>query len=71
MRAREQRPVLTGREQEILAFMAQGLPGPEIARQLSVSPSTVKSHTEKLYEKLGVADRGAAVAEGMRQGLIE
>ncbi len=70
-RAREQRPLLTGREQEILACMAEGMPGPEIARKLSVSPSTVKSHTEKLYEKLGVTDRGAAVAEGMRQGLIE
>jgi two-component system nitrate/nitrite response regulator NarL len=71
VRAREQRPLLTQREQEILACMAQGMPGPEIARKLSVSPSTVKSHTEKLYEKLGVTDRGAAVAEGMRQGLIE
>src|SRR5215217_7751276 len=71
IRAREQRPLLTGREQEILACMAEGMPGPEIARKLSVSPSTVKSHTEKLYEKLGVTDRGAAVAEGMRQGLIE
>jgi two-component system nitrate/nitrite response regulator NarL len=71
VRAREQRPLLTQREQEILACMAQGMPGPEIARKLNVSPSTVKSHTEKLYEKLSVTDRGAAVAEGMRQGLIE
>jgi two-component system nitrate/nitrite response regulator NarL len=70
-RARGERLVLSPREQEILSCMAQGISGPQIARRLFVSPSTVKSHTEKLYEKLGVADRGAAVARGMREGLIE
>jgi two-component system nitrate/nitrite response regulator NarL len=71
LRARDERPVLSPREHEILDRMARGMSGPEIARNLHLSPSTVKSHTEKLYEKLGVADRGAAVAVGIRQGLIE
>jgi two-component system nitrate/nitrite response regulator NarL len=31
----------------------------------------VKTHTSRLYQKLGVSDRAAAVAEGMRQGLLE
>ncbi len=71
MRAKDDRPILTPREREILDGMAQGMSGPQIAKTLHLSPSTVKSHTERLYEKLGVADRGAAVAVGMRQGLIE
>jgi two-component system nitrate/nitrite response regulator NarL len=70
-RARDDRPLLSRREQEILHRMAEGMSGPDIARNLHLSPSTVKSHTEKLYEKLGVADRGAAVAVGIRRGLIE
>ena len=34
-------------------------------------PSTVKTHVQRLYEKLGVSDRAAAVAEAMRRGLLE
>ena len=44
---------------------------PEIGRQRSLSTSTVKTYLHQLYEKLGVSDRAAAVAEGMRRGLIE
>jgi len=36
-----------------------------------VSTATVKTHLKTLYEKLGVSDRAAAVAESMRRGLIE
>lgn len=71
MRASADRPMLTPREQEILVLMSRGLSGPEIARQIFISPSTVKSHTEKLYDKLGVSDRAAAVATAMRMGLLE
>jgi two-component system nitrate/nitrite response regulator NarL len=70
-RAVGDRAALTAREREILALMADGLSGPEIARRLHVSPSTVKSHSERLYEKLGVSERAAAVAEGMRRGELE
>ena len=43
---------------------------PEIAAQLHLSPATIKTHLHNVYAKLGVSDRAAAVAEGMRRGLI-
>jgi PAS domain S-box-containing protein len=61
---------LTDRELEVLRHAAQGNTGPAIAELLGVSPSTVKSHFENIYEKLGVGDRAAAVAEALRTGLI-
>ena len=61
---------LTPREREILQLAAEGLSGPSIAERLVLSPATVKTHFRNLYEKLGVGDRAAAVAEGMRLGLI-
>jgi two-component system nitrate/nitrite response regulator NarL len=67
----EERPLLTPREREVLAHVAAGRPAPEIARQLHLSPATVKGHLQSLYEKLGVSDRAAAVAEAMRRGLLE
>jgi two-component system nitrate/nitrite response regulator NarL len=63
-------PRLTGREQEILALIAEGLSAPEIGRRLFIAPSTVKTHMANLYEKLGVTERAAAAAEGMRRGLL-
>lgn len=64
-------PLLSERESEVLRLIAQGRSAPEIGEQLFISPSTVKSHTRNLFEKLGVSDRAAAVAEGMRRGLLE
>jgi two-component system nitrate/nitrite response regulator NarL len=63
--------VLTPREQEVLSHMAVGRSGPQIARELFISPATVKTHIHNLYKKLGVSHRGAAVAEAMRRGLVE
>ena len=40
-------------------------------KELYIGASTVKTHTQRLYEKLGVSDRAAAVAEAMRRGLLE
>ena len=65
------RPELTPRESEVLHMIADGLSAPEIARRIHLSPTTVKTHLHTLYEKLGVSDRAAAVAEAMRRGLIE
>jgi DNA-binding NarL/FixJ family response regulator len=62
---------LTPRELEILQLAAHGLSGPRIAEELVLSPATVRTHFENLYEKLGVRDRAGAVASGMRLGLIE
>jgi two-component system nitrate/nitrite response regulator NarL len=64
-------PELTPRELDVLRLVAAGLSAPAIAARLLVEPSTVKSHLQNIYEKLGVSDRAAAVAEGMRRGLVE
>ena len=65
------RPSLTPRETEVLNMIAEGMSAPEIAREVHLSPTTVKTHLHTLYEKLGVSDRAAAVAEAMRRGLLE
>jgi two-component system nitrate/nitrite response regulator NarL len=67
----DDRPVLTAREREVLTLMAEGLSGPQIAERLIVAIPTVKTHQARLYEKLGVSERAAAVAEAMRRGLLE
>lgn len=64
-------PMLSRREREVLNHIAQGHSVPEIAAELFLAPSTVKTHVQRLYEKLGVGDRAAAVAAAMRQGLLE
>ena len=64
-------PQLTARELEVLQLISEGLSAPDIGRRIHLSPTTVKSHLHKLYEKLGVSDRAAAVAEAMRRGLLE
>ena len=62
---------LTPRELQVLGLIADGLSAPQIAARLIVAVPTVKSHQARLYEKLGVSDRAAAVAQGMRRGLLE
>jgi two-component system, NarL family, nitrate/nitrite response regulator NarL len=62
--------LLTDREGEVLGLLATGASAPDIASQLHLSAATVKTHLHNLYAKLGVSDRAAAVAEGMRRGLI-
>ena len=64
-------PGLTPREREVLSLIAAGASAPEIARRLHLSTGTVKAHQQGLYEKLGVSDRAAAVAEAMRRGILE
>ncbi len=70
-RGRPEGPALSEREREVLGHIAHGRSAPEIARRLFLSPATVKGHLQSLYEKLGVNDRAAAVAEAMRRGLLE
>ena len=67
----EARPRLSEREHEVLRLIAQGLSAPEIGERIHLSTATVKTHLQHLYEKLGVSERAAAVAEGMRRGLVE
>jgi two-component system, NarL family, nitrate/nitrite response regulator NarL len=71
LRKQDDSPALTPREQEILHLIAAGKSLPEIAKELYLGLTTVKTHVQHLYEKLGVSDRAAAVATAMRRGLIE
>jgi two-component system, NarL family, nitrate/nitrite response regulator NarL len=70
-RSGEQQRLLTPREDEILRLTANGMSAPDIARQLHLGTTTVKTHLQRVYEKLGVSDRAAAVAEAMRRGILE
>lgn len=70
-RAEPDAPALSPREREVLKLIAAGSSIPAIAKQLYLAPSTVKTHVQRLYEKLGVSDRAAAVAEAMRRKLLE
>jgi DNA-binding NarL/FixJ family response regulator len=58
--------LLTGREREVLGLVARGLTNKEIARELTVSPATVKAHVERIIAKLGVSDRTQAAVLAAR-----
>jgi two-component system, NarL family, nitrate/nitrite response regulator NarL len=61
---------LTTREQEILALLVTGATGTEIARRLSLSPHTVRTHVQSIMTKLQVHSRLEAVAFAVHHGLI-
>jgi two-component system, NarL family, nitrate/nitrite response regulator NarL len=61
---------LSGRERELLELAAEGLTTAEIAERLYLSPNTVKTYWQRLYEKLGARDRASAIAEAIRRGLL-
>lgn len=62
-------PMLTDREAEVLALMAEGLTNSAIAERLYLSDKTVRNHVSNIFTKLGVGDRGAAVARARDVGL--
>lgn len=62
---------LTRREQSVLLMLADGLSAEQIARRHFVHPSTVKSQTKKIYQKLGATCAGHAVVLGYRAGYIK
>ena len=64
-------PSLTSRQIEILALASYGLTSAQIAEQLGVSVTTVKTHFDNIYARLGVNERSAAVAAALRHGLIQ
>lgn len=64
------RTPLTERESQVLVLAAEGMSAAEIGQRLYVSSATVKTHLAHLYEKLGVSERAAAVAEAFRRGLL-
>ena len=61
---------LSGREQEVLELLAEGLSNKEIGARLFVSANTVRFHVRAILEKLGAASRTEAVVLGARTGLL-
>lgn len=61
---------LTRREKEILRFLALGMGTSAIARELAISPATVRNHAQRILAKLQVHSRLAAVARGYAVGLL-
>ena len=62
---------LTRREEDILRLMAKGLTDKEIARELNLSPTTVRTYNTALYAKLGVSRRAQAIPFAARLGLAD
>ncbi|MFF1439375.1 response regulator [Streptomyces sp. NPDC058295] len=61
---------LTTREAEVLVLIAEGLSNQEIARRLSVSTATVKTHINNMFSKTGLKDRAQAVRYAYGKGLV-
>lgn len=59
---------LTAREREVLTLVAAGISNKGIARELQVSPNTVKFHIAAILEKLDAASRAEAVVAALRRG---
>ena len=61
---------LSKREREILQKVADGATTRQVATELGISPHTVKTHLERIFEKLGANDRAQAVAIAIRTGIV-
>jgi DNA-binding CsgD family transcriptional regulator len=64
-------PRLSARELQVLQLSATGFARRQIAEEIERSEATVKTHFEHIFTKMGVPDRASAVAEALRQGLID
>ncbi len=65
-----QQGTLTGREQEVLALVAEGLPNREIGERLFIAQKTVSVHVSNILGKLGASSRTQAAAVARREGLL-
>jgi DNA-binding NarL/FixJ family response regulator len=63
-------PALSARETEVLKLVANGLTNADIGRRRFISEATVKTHLLRVFNKLDVADRTAAVTTAMLHGLL-
>lgn len=70
LRPAEDDECLTTREHEILGWFARGLNTAAVARLLSISPTTVRNHAQRILSKLRVHSRLEAVAHGYARGLL-
>ncbi len=64
-------PSLTERERQILQMLADGCTPAEVAERLFISPKTVRNHLTKVYDKLGVNSRSAAIVVALQHQMIE
>lgn len=62
-------PELTAREREVLELIAQGKSNQDIARQLSLSPKTIRNHASNIFNKLQVVDRAQAIIRARDAGM--
>jgi DNA-binding NarL/FixJ family response regulator len=67
---RASQPTLTYRELQVLELLATGMRNKEIAAELGISSDTASAHVKSIFQKLNVHDRTAALAEGLRRGII-
>ncbi len=63
--------MLSERELEVLRLMAKGSANKEIAAQLSITNSTVKTHITSIFQKLHASDRTEAVTQAIKKGIIK
>jgi DNA-binding NarL/FixJ family response regulator len=63
-------PALSARESEVLRLVGRGMTNADIGRRLFISEATVKTHLLRIFNKLDVADRTAAVTTAMQHGLL-
>lgn len=70
LKARSSGPQLSPRELEVLTLVARGESNKLIATSLDVTEATIKTHLLRIYEKLGVSDRTAAVTVALSRGLL-
>jgi two-component system, NarL family, response regulator len=66
----QNKPLLTGREIEVLELLTKGMRNKEIARTLNIAEETVRAHIRSIFVKLNVHDRTAALAEALRRGIV-
>ena len=64
------RRLFTERERDVLRLAQRGLPNPQIAQALGISPGTVRNHLSTIYRKLGVHSRYQALVEAQERDLI-
>jgi DNA-binding NarL/FixJ family response regulator len=70
MRQRSEPAALSPRETQVLRLASEGHTNAAIGRALHISTTTVKTHLMRVYDKLGVSDRTAAVSQAIRRGLL-
>ena len=70
LRMMDQTLQLTGRERQIVRFIAQGMTTPQIAEALSLSPETVKWHRKKILAKFSAATSAEMVRMSIEQGIL-